>query len=128
MHLAYYKDSILKYYFVMYTLNLLRTYTVKKALKALFKEFGENIVTVYIYGSVARGDCVESSDVNVHIVLKDNVKLKETTPSFYWYAKSYVKKYMFCIKVQPEVYMFGGIIETYCYVQGDISWKDISMN
>jgi len=77
MHLAYYKDSILKYYFVMYTLNLLRTYTVKKALKALFKEFGENIVTVYIYGSVAQGDCVESSDVNVHIVLKDNVKLKD---------------------------------------------------
>ena len=31
----------------------------KKALKALFKEFGENIVAAYIYGSVARRDCIE---------------------------------------------------------------------
>jgi len=33
-------------------------------------------VAAYIYGSVARGDCVESSDVDVHIVLKDNAKIK----------------------------------------------------
>jgi len=55
----------------------------KKALKALFKEFGENIVAAYIYGSVAWGDCVESSDVDVHIVLKDHVKLKDI-PHMRW--------------------------------------------
>ena len=48
----------------------------KKVFRELFKQLGDNLVAAYIYGSVARGDCVESSDVDLHIVLKIMAKLK----------------------------------------------------
>ncbi len=43
----------------------------KKASEELLKELGDNLLTSYVYGSLARGDYRESSDVDLHIVLRD---------------------------------------------------------
>jgi len=43
----------------------------------LSKDLGDNLVASYVYGSVARGDCRESSDVDLHIVLSDYAQAKD---------------------------------------------------
>lgn len=50
-------------------LRLIRA--AKKVSKALSKELGDNLFAAYVYGSLARGDYRKSSDVDLHIVLRD---------------------------------------------------------
>ena len=49
----------------------------EKTSSALSEKLGDNLVAVYVYGSVARGDCVGSSDVDLHIVLRDYAQAKD---------------------------------------------------
>lgn len=56
-------------------LRLLRV--AEKTHRTLYKEQGDNLVAAYVYGSLARGDYVESSDVDLHIVLRDYAQAAE---------------------------------------------------
>lgn len=49
----------------------------EKVSNMLSAKLGDNLVAVYVYGSVAREDCVGSSDVGLHIVLRDYSKAKD---------------------------------------------------
>lgn len=49
----------------------------KKVSRTLCNELGDNLVAVYVYGSLARGDYRKSSDVDLHIVLKDYAQAKD---------------------------------------------------
>jgi hypothetical protein len=49
----------------------------KKASKALSDELGDNLLAAYVYGSLARGDYRKSSDVDLHIVLKDYAQAED---------------------------------------------------
>jgi hypothetical protein len=51
----------------------------KKASEELSKESGDNLVASYVYGSLARGDYRESSDVDLHIVLRDYAQAESIT-------------------------------------------------
>jgi hypothetical protein len=49
----------------------------KKVSKALSDELGDNLLAAYVYGSLARGDYRKSSDVDLHIVLKDYAQAED---------------------------------------------------
>ena len=44
---------------------------LKKLKDGLFRVYGEQLNAVYLYGSFARGDNVEGSDLDVVVILKD---------------------------------------------------------
>jgi len=55
--------------------------TEKKAINELIEKlketYGDNLVKVILYGSKARGNSTQDSDIDVMIVLKDCVDIKE---------------------------------------------------
>lgn len=53
------------------------------ALSILMEKFGVEIVAAYIYGSVARGDFTRNSDVDIHLVVKNNEVIKRM-PEYLW--------------------------------------------
>jgi hypothetical protein len=55
----------------------------KEVSAKLSKDLEDNLAASYVYGSVARGDCVESSDVDLHIVLRDYTQA-EKIPHTIW--------------------------------------------
>ena len=55
----------------------------QKASKALLKELGDNLLASYVYGSLARGNYRKSSDVDLHIVLRDYAQA-ESVPHTKW--------------------------------------------
>jgi len=48
--------------------------TLDELKEALIGLYGERLEAVYLYGSYARGDFTEDSDIDVLIALKDEVK------------------------------------------------------
>ena len=44
---------------------------LKKLEQGLVRVYGEQLSTVYLYGSFARGDNVDGSDLDVVVILKD---------------------------------------------------------
>ena len=44
---------------------------LKKLKEGLIRVYGEQLSAVYLYGSFARGDNVEGSDMDVVVILKD---------------------------------------------------------
>jgi hypothetical protein len=58
----------------------------EKVSRKLSEELGSNLLAAYIYGSVARGNCRESSDVDLHIVVRDYAKV-EHMPHMNWVGK-----------------------------------------
>jgi hypothetical protein len=58
----------------------------EKVSRELSEELGSNLLAAYIYGSVARGNCRESSDVDLHIVVRDYAKV-EHMPHMNWVGK-----------------------------------------
>ena len=55
----------------------------RMALKILMDRFGDEIVAAYIYGSIARGDYTESSDIDIHIIIKHK-ELMNNIPRNLW--------------------------------------------
>jgi hypothetical protein len=55
----------------------------KEVSATLSRDLGDNLEASYVYGSVARGDCVGSSDVDLHIVLRDYAQA-EKIPHTIW--------------------------------------------
>ena len=53
----------------------------KKAIEELIEKlkliYGDNLVKVILYGSKARGDSTEDSDIDIMVVLKDYIDIKK---------------------------------------------------
>jgi len=66
--------------------NLRFIQAAEKVFNKLCEGLGGNLLAAYIYGSVARGNCRESSDVDLHIVVKDYSPV-EHLPHINWVDK-----------------------------------------
>ncbi len=60
---------------------------VSKLLKELLKVFGKKLISVIVYGSVARGDARRESDIDVLIVVEDLPKSRFERLSMYMKAE-----------------------------------------
>jgi len=81
--------------------------TLNELKSSLLKEFGDKVKSIVVYGSVARGEADEESDLDVFIVLEDNsiyrrvsdiaykIDLKNrTATSIFWVTPKELMKYL----------------------------------
>jgi predicted nucleotidyltransferase len=81
--------------------------TLNELKSSLLKEFGDKVKSIVVYGSVARGEADEESDLDVFIVLEDNsiyrrvsdiaykIDLKNrTATSIFWATPEELMKYL----------------------------------
>jgi len=58
-------------------LNEIEKKAVGELIEKLKKTYGDNLVKVILYGSKARGDSTEDSDIDIMVVLSDYVDIKK---------------------------------------------------
>jgi len=58
-------------------LNETEKKAVGELIEKLKESYGENLVKVILYGSKARGDSTEDSDIDIMVVLSDYVDIKK---------------------------------------------------
>jgi predicted nucleotidyltransferase len=58
-------------------LNEIEKKAVDELIEKLKESYGENLVKVILYGSKARGDSTEDSDIDIMVVLSDYVDIKK---------------------------------------------------
>jgi predicted nucleotidyltransferase len=81
--------------------------TLNELKSSLLKELGDKVKSIVVYGSVARGEADEESDLDVFIVLEDNsiyrrvsdiaykIDLKNrTATSIFWVTPKELMKYL----------------------------------
>jgi predicted nucleotidyltransferase len=81
--------------------------TLNELKSSLLKELGDKVKSIVVYGSVARGEADEESDLDVFIVLEDNsiyrrvsdiaykIDLKNrTATSIFWATPEELMKYL----------------------------------
>lgn len=109
-------------------LGLLSERMKEELVRGLQEIFRENIKMIILYGSVARNEASEDSDIDIAIIIKENMDDKTKEKFFQWSADLDIQygKVFSIIDIQEEkIEKWGKILPFYKNVQeeGIILWK-----